>query len=109
MQIQKVLFHKGKCFYVRDLDRDFHTQFGFIKKEDLRKSKETVKSNTDREFYIFIPSFIDSYKKIKRVPQIIPLKDIAAIVAETGINKASVVVDAGAGSGALACFLANIC
>ena len=32
MQIQKVLFHKGKCFYVRDLDRDFHTQFGFIKK-----------------------------------------------------------------------------
>ncbi len=36
------------------------------------------------------------------------LKDISAIVALTGINSKSLVVDAGAGSGALACFLANI-
>jgi tRNA (adenine57-N1/adenine58-N1)-methyltransferase len=53
--------------------------------------------------------FIDYYKCLRRVPQIMLLKDIGAIVAETGINSKSVVVDAGAGSGALACFLANIC
>ncbi len=53
--------------------------------------------------------FIDKYRRLKRVPQIMLPKDISAIVAETGINRKSVVVDAGAGSGALACFLANIC
>lgn len=53
--------------------------------------------------------FIDGYRRLKRVPQIMLLKDISLIVAETGINSRSVVVDAGAGSGALACFLANLC
>jgi len=36
------------------------------------------------------------------------LKDIGLIVAETGVNPTSKVVDAGSGSGALCCFLANI-
>ncbi len=49
------------------------------------------------------------YKKIKRDAQIIPLKDIGLIIAETGMNKNSKIVDAGAGSGALACFLAHLC
>jgi len=53
--------------------------------------------------------FIDVYKKIKRSAQIISLKDIGAIIAYTGVNRNSKVVDAGAGSGALACFLAHIC
>ena len=35
-------------------------------------------------------------------------RDIAAIIAETEINKDSKVLDAGSGSGGLACFLANI-
>ena len=52
--------------------------------------------------------FIDLYRKIKRDAQIIPLKDIGLVVAETGINGKSKVVDAGSGSGAVACFLANI-
>ena len=53
--------------------------------------------------------FVDLYRKLKRVPQIMLLKDISAITAITGINSKSLVVDAGAGSGALACFMANIC
>ena len=36
------------------------------------------------------------------------MKDIGLILSETAINNKSVVVDAGSGSGALACFLANI-
>ena len=89
---------------------DFHTQYGFIKKEDLKKAKEgdLLKSNTSREFFVFNPSFIDLYRKIKRDAQIIPLKDIGLIIAETGINKESRILDAGSGSGALACFLAGI-
>ena len=38
----------------------------------------------------------------------ITLKDIGLIISETGIGKKSKVLDAGSGSGALACFLANL-
>src|SRR3989344_8502661 len=110
-QIKKVLITKeGRKFYAGELDKDIHTQYGFIKKEDLNKAKEgsLLKSNTNKEFFIFNPSFIDLYRKIKRDAQIIPLKDIGLIIAETGINKKSRVLDAGSGSGALACFLAAI-
>jgi tRNA (adenine57-N1/adenine58-N1)-methyltransferase catalytic subunit len=98
----------GRRFYVSDMDKDFHTQFGFIKKKDLKKKNSAVKTNTGVEFLIFEPYFIDVYKKLKRHAQIIMLKDIGIIVAETGINRESIVVDAGSGSGALALFLANI-
>ena len=51
----------------------------------------------------------DLYRKIKRDAQIIPLKDIGLIITETGIDKNSKIIDAGSGSGALACFLAHLC
>ena len=105
----KVLMNKlGKRFLVKDTDKDMHTQFGYFKKEDLKAKNGRIKTNTGKEFAIFSPFFIDLYKKIKRDAQIIPLKDIGLIVSETGVNNKSKVVDAGAGSGALACFLANI-
>jgi len=109
--IKRILITKqGRKFYAKDLEQDLHTQYGFVKKEDLKKSKEgeLVKSNTEKEFFVFNPSFIDLYRKIKRGAQIIPLKDIGYIIAETGINKDSRILDAGAGSGALSCFLASI-
>ena len=109
--IKKILIAKeGKSFYIRDISKDFHCQFGLVKAKDLKKKDGSViKTNTKKELTIFTPSFIDSYKKIKRAPQIITRKDAAMIIAETGVNKDSKVVDAGAGSGALASFLANIC
>jgi len=109
--IKKVLITKqGRKFYAKNLDEDLHTQYGFIKSEDLKKAKggDLLKSNTEKEFRVFNPSFIDLYRRIKRDAQIIPLKDIGFIIAETGINKESKVLDAGSGSGALACFLASI-
>lgn len=109
--VKKILIaDDGKRFYVRSVNEDFHTQFGFVSKSALAKAAagDSVKTNTGKVLFVFEPSFIDSYGKIKRAPQIIPRKDVAAIVAETGIGKGSVVVDAGAGSGALALFLANI-
>lgn len=109
--IKKVIItRQGRKFFAKNPDEDLHTQYGFIKKEDLNKAKEgeMLKSNTNKEFFIFNPSFIDLYRKIKRDAQIIPLKDVGFIIAETGINKESRVLDAGSGSGALACFLAAI-
>lgn len=108
--IQKILLTKtGREFFVKDLNQDFHTEFGFIKKSDLKKVNQVVKTNKNQELYILEPSFTDKFKKIKRGPQIITLKDIGTIIAETGINKNSTVLDAGGGSGSLSCFLANIC
>ncbi len=100
----------GRHLYVRSLNSDYHCQYGMVKKEDLKRIKASgsVKTNTGAVLAAFKPSFVDAYRKIRRMPQIIPLKDVAAIVAETGIGKESVVVDAGSGSGALALFLANI-
>ncbi len=54
-------------------------------------------------------NLIDKIKKFKRGPAIILPKDIGLIITLTGINKDSVVVDAGTGSGFLAAYLANIC
>lgn len=101
---------QGKKFYVRDLNKDFHTQYGFVKAKELKKKEGSkLKTNTKKELSIFSPSFSDIYRKIKRDAQIIPLKDVGLIIAETGINKNSKIVDAGSGSGALACFLAHLC
>ncbi|MDP7141160.1 MAG: methyltransferase domain-containing protein [Candidatus Woesearchaeota archaeon] len=109
--IKKLLItDSGKRFFVKDLNADYHTQYGFIKKEDLKKAKEgtILTSNKGIDFKIFNPSFIDIYSKIKRGAQIIMPKDIGIIIGETGIGKTSKIIDAGSGSGALACFLANI-
>ena len=108
--INKILMtRQGKKFFAKG-NEDLHTQYGFVSKDDLAKAKDgdILKSNTGREFFSFTPSFIDLYRKIKRDAQIIPLKDIGVIIAETGINRESKVLDAGSGSGALACFLAAI-
>jgi len=107
--IQKILITKiGQEFFIKNLDQDYHTKFGFIKKSDLKKSNTIVKTNKGTEMYILEPSFTDKFKKIKRGPQIITPKDIGTIITETGINKDSIVLDAGGGSGSLSCFLANL-
>ena len=109
--IKKILMTKqGRKFYAKNTEEDLHTQYGFIVKDGLKEAKEgdLLKSNTGREFFIFNPQFIDLYRKIKRGAQIIPLKDIGLIIAETGINRESRVLDAGSGSGALACFIASV-
>ena len=111
MGIKRMLITRhGRKFYAKNVDEDLHTQYGFIKKDELKKANEgsILKSNTGKEFFVFNPYFIDLYRKIKRDAQIIPLKDIGLIIAETGINKESRILDAGSGSGALACFLAAI-
>lgn len=106
--IKKILSAGEKWLFVRSLDADYHCQYGFVKKEDLKKKDgSVVKTNMGKEMIIFSPSFIDSYRKIKRGPQIIPLKDIGLIISETGINKNSKILDAGSGSGAVVCFLGN--
>jgi len=104
--IKKVIItREGNKFYIEDISRDYHCQFGVVKKQDFKKSK--VKTNTGKELFIIPAGKIDNYKRLKRGAQIILLKDLGVILAETGINKDSVVVDAGAGSGAAAIFFST--
>ena len=119
---KKLLIKKEKKVYVEDLDKevvlsgfekhyvdagkDFHTKHGIISKKNLLKKAGSIVKIQTHEFIILDPVFIDHYKRIKRLAQIITLKDIGAIIANTGLTKDSVVLDAGSGSGALACFLA---
>jgi tRNA (adenine57-N1/adenine58-N1)-methyltransferase len=104
---KSVVVSEGKKYFIEDITRDFHCAEGVISKAELQKDNGIVKSNKDKEFYIFNASFIDSYKGIKKLAQTIPLKDLGFILAETGINKESIVVDTGSGSGGCACFLAR--
>jgi len=54
-------------------------------------------------------TLVEKLREFKRGPAIILPKDAGLIIALTGINKDSKVVDAGTGSGFLAAYLANIC
>jgi tRNA (adenine57-N1/adenine58-N1)-methyltransferase len=95
--------------FVYDTSKDYHTKHGIINKKDLLKKAGSTVGIGNHEFIILDPVFLDNYKRIKRLAQIITLKDIGAIIANTGITKDSNVLDAGSGSGALACFLGALC
>jgi tRNA (adenine57-N1/adenine58-N1)-methyltransferase len=96
-----------KLYFIEDINKDYHCSDGVFKAEDLKKTEGKIKSNKGKEFHIIEASFIDSYKGIKKLAQTIPLKDLGFVLAETGMGKDSVVIDAGSGSGGAACFLAR--
>ncbi|MBR9692022.1 methyltransferase domain-containing protein [Candidatus Woesearchaeota archaeon] len=101
---------KMKKFYVDDLTKDFSTQYGVVTKADLKKkSGSVVKSSMGKEFIVMNADFLDEYKRIKRTSQIMTLKDIGYIIAQTGVNKNSKIVDAGTGCGGNAIYLAHLC
>jgi tRNA (adenine57-N1/adenine58-N1)-methyltransferase len=67
-----------------------------------------LEENLEKEFTIVKPNVQDILEKIgKRLPQIIAPKDLGIILAYTGIEKDSLIVDAGTGSGYAAIFFAN--
>jgi tRNA (adenine57-N1/adenine58-N1)-methyltransferase catalytic subunit len=102
-------FVKDKHFFVRNLEQDYHTQYGFFTKTDLSKESGTIiTSNKGNEFVLNDAQFIDEYAKMKRGAAVMHPKDIGIVIMTCGLNRDSVVVDAGAGSGAMSCYLAKI-
>ena len=96
-----------QIYFIEDISKDYHCSDGVFKQEDLKKTEGKIKSSKGKEFNIIEASFIDSFKGIRKLAQTMPLKDLGFILAEIGIGKDSVVVDAGSGSGAAACFFAG--
>ncbi len=103
----KILIRNNKTFYWQF--GDFHSLFGVIKEKDLQDSLSgsIIISNINKEFLVLDASFIDLIANIKRGPAIILPKDIGYILTFTGIDKNSICLDAGTGSGVLTAFLAR--
>lgn len=105
-----LLLSKEESYLVEVKEKTLHTQSGTIDLGTLLKKKpgDKIKTHLGVEFVIVKPTFGDLLKrKMKRLPQIIMPKDASLIIAFTGINNDSLIVDAGSGSGFLAMFLAN--
>ena len=93
-------------FYAPDEAHDFHTDFGTIRKDDLKKGG--VVSVGKETFTIMSPSFMDTYSRLGRGAQVVQPKDIGLVIAETGLGKDSLVLDIGAGSGFSASLFARV-
>ncbi len=105
----KILLNKEKIIFVKNSAVDFNTEQGMIKSTEFKNKSGLAKTSKGKKIKFIEAFFIDLYHRKKRGPQIITLKDIGQIIAEAGLGKNSRVLDAGGGSGALSCFLANIC
>ena len=105
--MSKILINKKrKRFFWKS--NDLHTNEGLLKEKDIKSTASKIKTNMNKEFIKFNASFADEINNLKRGPAIVLAKDAGQIIAHTGINPKSKIVDAGAGSGFLAAYLSNI-
>jgi tRNA (adenine57-N1/adenine58-N1)-methyltransferase len=106
----KVLISKktGNYYYYNGIG-DYHCKEGFVTEEQLNSGKNLVINSKEREFLIFESNKHDEFQKIKRGPQIITEKDLGYIIARSGIDKTSSIVEAGGGSGGATTFFGRIC
>jgi len=102
--IKKILFDKkGRKYYWEK--GDFSTSFGLLKESEMNNREIT--SNTNQKFKVFDANFLDNLEKIRIGPAVAHLKDIGSILIYSGVNKNSIVAEAGTGSGMLTSVLAN--
>lgn len=101
---------KPMNYYVTDeqlkKQKSIDTKYGSIAIEKLNNTGK-IKTESNKDVYVFNETFIDKYQRMNKLAQTIPLKDIGYIITFTGLNKNSVVGEAGCGSGGVSCFLAN--
>ena len=100
---------KGKKYMIKCKGK-FHSHYGILDLDELigKDYGTKIKTHKGDEFVVLKPNFIDYIEKMRKMPQIIQPKDAAVILAVTGLNRGSNVVEAGIGSGALTIFLANV-
>ncbi|SCG86860.1 tRNA (adenine-N1)-methyltransferase [Methanobacterium congolense] len=91
-------------------DKEFHSDFGVIKAEDISSSKagDVLKTHLGKEFKVMEPNINDYIDLMERKCSIILQKDIGMVVAFTGLGNGCKVVDAGTGAGATAMHFANV-
>ena len=89
--------------------RQFHTHKGYIEMGKLigRTYGSPVKSSLGAKFYALRPLIRDRILKTDRRTQVLYPKDIGYLLFQMGIGAGSRVAEAGTGSGALTCALAD--
>ncbi len=103
MTFKLLIDKRGRKYLVEG--NEIHTDLGIVK---ISGKKKSVKSHLGHEFAVLEPDIIDIYEKMPRSGSYMLKKDIALLINHLGIRSGSRVVDAGAGSGALAIFLGSL-
>jgi len=94
----KILVEEGKG--------KISTHLGIIDLKNLKEGKK-IKSHLGKEFFVVKANILDLIEKMKRGAQVILPKDIALIIAYTGLMPDWKVLDVGTGSAFSSIFLAN--
>lgn len=107
-KLRILMDERGKKYIARD--EEFHTNFGFIKKEDMEQGKpgDVLKTHLGHEFKVLKANINDYIDLMERKCSIILPKDIGIITAYTGMGSGDRVIDAGTGAGATALHFGNI-
>jgi len=82
------------------------THLGVIDLKNLKEGKK-VKSHLGKEFFVVKANILDLIERMKRGPQVILPKDVALIIAYTGLMPHWKVLDVGTGSAFFSIFIAN--
>ncbi len=106
---QLLLLSSAEKNYLARASGKFSCKYGSVNLEELAGKTFGVKMRIGgKNFSVVKPTVLDILKFSKRGPQVILQKDSAAIAATTGCGLSWKVLDAGAGSGFNAIFLANL-
>lgn len=97
----------GRRYYIKDKNVSFHTNEGRISREDM--DKDIIQTKNGEHIHLYEPVFKDNFQMIKKPAAVINPKDAGMIIAYTALTKNSIVIDAGAGSGALTSTMAVLC
>ncbi len=99
----------GERKYIVKAGETFQCKFGKVETAKLigKNFGAKVKTDAKYEFVALKPNFPDMFEKAQRGPQVILPRDAAQVLAVAGVNKNSVVVEAGSGSGFLSIFLSQ--
>ena len=112
MYVRYLVISKDKFVKpIIDTNRSFHSNDGVVSREQLHEKNFSgiVKTSKNVPLLLAPATFKDSYEQLRRTAAIMIPKDIGFIIAETGLTKDSIVIEAGGGTGALTCALASLC
>jgi tRNA (adenine57-N1/adenine58-N1)-methyltransferase len=90
-------------YFVEDARISLHIAQGAVDREKMISGKNIVTTSKDERVLLCEPTYKDQVMKMKRKAAMINDKDAGLILTATGLTKNSVVIDAGSGSGGIAC------
>lgn len=104
-----IMDERGKKYLIPE-DREFHSDLGIIKKEQMERATigDILITHLDKEFKVIKPNVNDFIDLMDPRCAILYQKDIATVLAHTGLGSGDRVLDAGTGAAAAALNFGNI-